>query len=87
MKKHDKEGEQADESEEEGCRDQDKESRHAGASSRIFGATGRLASRRRKASGKRSALAVTRIDDVDMAIAAINGVAWPVIAIGTAKAL
>ena len=48
------------------------------------GAAVRVLPRPRKASGSRSAFAVTTIDDVDIAIAAISGVAWPSIAIGTA---
>lgn len=36
---------------------------------------------------RRSALATTRIDDVDMAIAAISGVTYPAIASGRASAL
>ena len=35
----------------------------------------------------RSAFSVTRIEDPDMASAATNGVAWPVMAMGTAMAL
>ena len=36
---------------------------------------------------RRSALATTAIDDADIAIAAINGVTWPMIATGMAMAL
>ena len=55
----------------------------AGLSAGAASTAGRLASAPRR-SGRRSALAVTRIDEVDMAIAAISGVAWPGMAIGTA---
>ena len=36
---------------------------------------------------RRSAFAMTRIDEPDMAIAAISGVTWPIMAMGTAMTL